>query len=377
MAVDLAKTDEEQQPFRLLDLPDELWIKIGNMVIDDIQPKDVGIIRICTSAAEANPDDYQPEGPEEHPGYERFSFDLTPPAILQTCVSLRKELRSGYYHDKISVTVRMCWWGMDESYLLLGQYLRMMGQEARRQIKAVSDEGWHKKTDPVPAPGWEHANQDYELKYYSISRHTMTGDIDTRERSALLHDTASSLLPLHTSTETQPCYLLDLPVELLINIGQLLIEALPTIRVSDVTITRAEKGRTRNGYASHTWLAKGFDLAPPASLQTCSALRNELRSDYYRQKVTINPYPQRSSGKDDHRLGKYLQMIGPEARRSIRVFPFLTAMGKSEAPSEPPRREFSHWEVEMMFVPKCYPEPGKRDVSGRDRGHIFWEIDFI
>ncbi|SMY24040.1 unnamed protein product [Zymoseptoria tritici ST99CH_1A5] len=154
-SADLAKTEEEQQPFRLLDLPDELWIKIGNMVIDDIQPKNVGIIWMCKSAAWANPDDYQPEGPEEHPGYEHFSFDLTPPAILQTCVSLRKELRNSYYHDKISITVRMCWWGMDESYLLLGQYLRMMGPEARRQIKAVSDEGWHKKTNPVPAPRWE------------------------------------------------------------------------------------------------------------------------------------------------------------------------------------------------------------------------------
>ncbi|SMR52507.1 unnamed protein product [Zymoseptoria tritici ST99CH_3D1] len=107
MSSDSAPTALAAQPFRLLDLPDELWARIGKMVINDLPIQ-------CISSG---------PGPEA-------------PAILQTCSALRNELRLEYYGAKLQILVHH---RLDLSIRChsLGEYLRAIGADARRCIKIV------------------------------------------------------------------------------------------------------------------------------------------------------------------------------------------------------------------------------------------------
>ncbi|SMY24042.1 unnamed protein product [Zymoseptoria tritici ST99CH_1A5] len=110
--------EDQEQPFRLLDLPDELWVKIGKMVIDDWRS-----IKLTTPADF----DFLKRVP---------AAKMDPPPILHTCSALRNELRLYYYgSDKFEVGVRRAGVMWRSAQDLVGRYLVAIGPEARRQLR--------------------------------------------------------------------------------------------------------------------------------------------------------------------------------------------------------------------------------------------------
>ncbi|SMR52527.1 unnamed protein product [Zymoseptoria tritici ST99CH_3D1] len=115
-----APTDDEdqEQSFRLLDLPDELWVKIGKMIIDDWRPINL------TTAADFDVLKCVP------------TAKMRPPPILHTCSALRNELRPYYYGgDKFEVGIQWYGFGRRSALDLVGRYLVAIGPEARRQLR--------------------------------------------------------------------------------------------------------------------------------------------------------------------------------------------------------------------------------------------------
>jgi hypothetical protein len=100
----------------------------------------------------------------------------------------------------------------------------------------------------------------------------------------------------------QPFRLFALPPELWIKIGKMAIEDLPTVEI---------------------WAAMIDDkldrLCAPAVLQTCTALRNELRLEYYRTKVELHSAQFDGSFRLLRRCGRYLRGVGGHARRQIQT----------------------------------------------------------
>ncbi|SMY24037.1 unnamed protein product [Zymoseptoria tritici ST99CH_1A5] len=122
------------QPFRLMDLPDELWVRIGKMVIEDSAAIQVGHIERDRNVVLGLKD-----GEGQRPNGWMYSSELTPPAILQTCAALRKELRGEYYRAKITISVKRRPTNSTsvEGRRAIGQYLRMIGPHARKMIQAT------------------------------------------------------------------------------------------------------------------------------------------------------------------------------------------------------------------------------------------------
>ncbi|SMQ50376.1 unnamed protein product [Zymoseptoria tritici ST99CH_3D7] len=143
--------DNQPQPFRLLDLPDELWAKIGKMVIDDLpslsielppsadEVKAVGIDDISkgVDASSKQMDETAQDTAESEYFHNRLlNSGHGAPAILRTCRVLRKELRSYYYSaNQVQVTIDLwnCYKIVSNN---VGQYLEVIGPEARRQLKS-------------------------------------------------------------------------------------------------------------------------------------------------------------------------------------------------------------------------------------------------
>ncbi|SMY24026.1 unnamed protein product [Zymoseptoria tritici ST99CH_1A5] len=131
----------EAQPFRLLDLPDELWIKIGKMVIEDLP-----VTQITMKTAF----DYTTRAyniPEHFKMPKVLAAGVKTPAILHTCSSLRKELRLGYYNSKINILVEF-FNGKEDKWV--PKYLRAIGTEARKQISGAVDMGCLNPIEPTP-----------------------------------------------------------------------------------------------------------------------------------------------------------------------------------------------------------------------------------
>ncbi|SMY24046.1 unnamed protein product [Zymoseptoria tritici ST99CH_1A5] len=108
---EIAPVNSEEQPFRLFDLPDELWSNIGKMIIDNLEVIELNL-----------------------PDYERSPWGVLPklvsPAILRTCSALRKELSAHYYSsNKIQVTLHE-----RGAVQALRPYLQAIGSDARRQL---------------------------------------------------------------------------------------------------------------------------------------------------------------------------------------------------------------------------------------------------
>ncbi|SMR52523.1 unnamed protein product [Zymoseptoria tritici ST99CH_3D1] len=144
---------EEQQPFRLFDLPDELWIKIGEMAIDSEDTTDIGEM-----AQECFDPIYEEEGRQ---------ILLRHPAILQTCSALRNELRLRYYRNNVSITMYSDFEGarQNNSLRAVGAYLRLIGLEARQQINTNLGQYFpdHNKGFPSPV-AWQSLHEwDMEL----------------------------------------------------------------------------------------------------------------------------------------------------------------------------------------------------------------------
>ncbi|KAF2169751.1 hypothetical protein M409DRAFT_52257 [Zasmidium cellare ATCC 36951] len=98
---------KEVKPFRLLDLPPELWSKIGKMVISDIPEYPMCLLWACRSLDYAAP-------------------------ILRTCRVLREELLPSFYEAGLKIS---CCTGIDLDGLkgLLGH----MDENARRSMRGV------------------------------------------------------------------------------------------------------------------------------------------------------------------------------------------------------------------------------------------------
>ncbi|SMR52514.1 unnamed protein product [Zymoseptoria tritici ST99CH_3D1] len=116
------------QPFRLMDLPDELWVRIGKMVIEDSAAIQVGHIERDRNVVLGLKD-----GEGQRPNGWMYSSELTPPAAL------RKELRGEYYRAKITISVKRRPTNSTsvEGRRAIGQYLRMIGPHARKMIQAT------------------------------------------------------------------------------------------------------------------------------------------------------------------------------------------------------------------------------------------------
>ncbi|SMR52500.1 unnamed protein product [Zymoseptoria tritici ST99CH_1A5] len=161
---------------------------------------------------------------------------------------------------------------------------------------------------------------------------------DRGKRSAL--QKLLAMLPPHPDVpkETQTFRLFDLPDELWLRIGKMVIDDAPAINLT----LRSSTSATR--------------VIQPPILQTCAALRNELRMEYFRKKITVT-VGDTAGLRVYAKLGRYLRAIGPEARRQIRVRP-------------PPMSKFRYWEWDMMFTPRRTP---RRRVY---EAHA-WEITFL
>ncbi|KAK4621254.1 hypothetical protein CLAFUW4_06980 [Fulvia fulva] len=106
------------KPFRLLDLPDELWAKIGKLALDDIEP-------LCSEYLDylVYDDDDKVQIPQK-------------PAITRTCKALRHELLPLYYEQKIDLDLRESrfWlWGS-----LTRRWLQAIGATNRKAIRGMS-----------------------------------------------------------------------------------------------------------------------------------------------------------------------------------------------------------------------------------------------
>ncbi|SMY24043.1 unnamed protein product [Zymoseptoria tritici ST99CH_1A5] len=123
----IQSSDAVHAPFRLLDLPDELWAKIGRLVIDDLPAIKLHSYTFYTDL-------------------ESTSSALAVPGVLQTCSALRNELRSDYYKsNKIAVDLDHSW---PEEFHNVGLHLQAIGAEARRLLTEYRVEqtfrGWNK-----------------------------------------------------------------------------------------------------------------------------------------------------------------------------------------------------------------------------------------
>ncbi|SMR52516.1 unnamed protein product [Zymoseptoria tritici ST99CH_3D1] len=185
--------------------------------------------------------------------------------------------------------------------------------------------------------------------------------------------------PLHVaSPEAQPFRLFDLPDELWVRIGKMVIDDTPAMKVSKVVTRPALEPSSRNKNSSKEY---GIDLNPPAILQTCSALRRELRAEYYRHKVTLATSVNYKHGSNSlsaiSKLGQWLLIIGPEARQEVqgiyhgdfarRGVAILAAPGCGAS-----KWGMGRWEFEMMLTPKRYPPAGSETSDW-----VHWEIKFL
>ncbi|KJY01967.1 hypothetical protein TI39_contig268g00001 [Zymoseptoria brevis] len=120
------------QPFRLLDLPDELWSRIGKMVINDLPAHRLEKTYIRSG----------------------HSSTPKPPPILQVCSALRNELRLEYFRTKVDILLqpRQYIADLDLHMGSIGRYLRIIGPDARRQLKLSYDGGVWLASRPLPPP---------------------------------------------------------------------------------------------------------------------------------------------------------------------------------------------------------------------------------
>ncbi|KJY00141.1 hypothetical protein TI39_contig341g00015 [Zymoseptoria brevis] len=152
----------EAQTFRLFDMPDELWLRIGKMVIDDVPTINVRALRKFLWPKRGS-DSYK---------YATYSATLTPPAILQTCAALRKELRNTYYREKVTVTAS-CTLG-PHSYIILDRYLRMWTWGPQKGLLRPPPSGfkhweWELMFTPTRVPAAHREDEDRRATRWEIT----------------------------------------------------------------------------------------------------------------------------------------------------------------------------------------------------------------
>lgn len=100
-------THEQCEPFRLLDLPPELWSTIGKMVVDTV-----------------------PIDPLENWCWQELERKVRQPAICSVCRCLRAELLGYFYGARIAFP-------LDADYLGPVFWLSAIGPENRRSLRRV------------------------------------------------------------------------------------------------------------------------------------------------------------------------------------------------------------------------------------------------
>ena len=98
------------KPFRLLDLPPEIWSNIGKLVVDETETITAYIIYQCARAAEP--------------------ADTRQPAVTRTCRILRSELLAYYYKHKVDARMTPT----SAASPKVGKWLRAIGQQNRMVI---------------------------------------------------------------------------------------------------------------------------------------------------------------------------------------------------------------------------------------------------
>ncbi|SMR52513.1 unnamed protein product [Zymoseptoria tritici ST99CH_1A5] len=175
--------------------------------------------------------------------------------------------------------------------------------------------------------------------------------------------------------ETSSFRLFDLPPELWVRIGKMVINDLPALTLGRINFRSERIASFRVGMSTE-WGLISSELRPPAILQTCSALRNELRNGYYQSKICIM-LPLWLSSERVFRLGQYLRMIGPEARRQVQTRNVRCSGQGSEGLYDMTWWETvsnASWDFEMMVTQKRLPD---QRMPGAVRAHFDWHIKFL
>ncbi|SMR52483.1 unnamed protein product [Zymoseptoria tritici ST99CH_3D1] len=133
-----------KRPTSLLDLPEELWIEIGKMVINDLP------ITIIQAIADVSTEYSERCGHIHYQNIDTLSPRPLPPAILQTSSALRRELRLVYFSEKIVIEISIR--SAAPRLLLLDQYMAMVGRSACQKIKGVVRWGRLTKATHTPDP---------------------------------------------------------------------------------------------------------------------------------------------------------------------------------------------------------------------------------
>ncbi|SMQ50371.1 unnamed protein product [Zymoseptoria tritici ST99CH_3D7] len=177
------------------------------------------------------------------------------------------------------------------------------------------------------------------------------------------------------AAETSSFRLFDLPPELWVRIGRMVVDDLPAFKLSRINF-RSERIAPFEVGMPTEWGLISSELRPPAILQTCSALRNELRNGYYQSKISVM-VPLWLSSERVLRLGQYLRMIGPEARRQVRTVSARCLGQESDGLYDMIWwRTVSNadWDFEMMVTQKRLPD---EIIAGAVSAHFDWHITFL
>ncbi|SMQ50363.1 unnamed protein product [Zymoseptoria tritici ST99CH_1A5] len=202
----------------------------------------------------------------------------------------------------------------------------------------------------------------------------VTPDMESAKASAHLKSPETAIIisdspPAADEAQQQqrPFRLLDLPDELWAKIGRMVIDDAPKITLRGKRVEFQSPWSI--AWGRKTWDLEKCDLNPPGILQTCSALRRELRADYYRQKMVIYVAAYHARRENIEIIGRFLRAIGPDARKHIQgSYGEFLVRGVHEGPRQPRLNDLSHWKVEFMLT---------LEVPSSSTERIDWKIDFL
>ncbi|KAK4612296.1 hypothetical protein CLAFUW4_13450 [Fulvia fulva] len=154
---------DQEKPFRLLDLPAEIWSKIGKLAIDNTTTLTASNIK-CLK-------------PQYHG---RSSYDRSAaiqPAITRTCRALRYELLHYYYRTTIAIHTKD---GEDALELdAIGDWLRSIGAVNRRCVSGVTVSVEYDDASALKGLRGQLRGEEFkgvEFKMVKVRSHVVDGD---------------------------------------------------------------------------------------------------------------------------------------------------------------------------------------------------------
>ncbi|KAF7188661.1 hypothetical protein HII31_09913 [Pseudocercospora fuligena] len=123
-------SDGQEKPFRLLDLPPELWIKIGQMAVDDATEPNK-----CLAREKESAEDVSGAWPLDSETTVGESQRVLQPAITKTCRILRRELLPYHYENNVTLVLIEClqYWEREK----INKWLAAIGTESRKKIRCA------------------------------------------------------------------------------------------------------------------------------------------------------------------------------------------------------------------------------------------------